>query len=411
MCKGWKDDYACGHIDSHFTSFCPEKCSMPKNGPTTYLDTACQKCDPKPPRKSEERRVELMARFFGPDCVRETPDIDGTESVQSSAPPSPISASFIGCTRTCNQRRRDSYSDSDDGGRERSYIADDGKVIQTEYTLINGHNALITHRRDPKDVDPQLLAKLQAKRQKNLAKLEATERRRRLKEQEAKERFNRDQNVKREVRRGSRSEGSKKVHFTMSREDYAVCRGTDNLTQAENAMREIRITPKTEHAQGTRSTSDTRNMKQHGVKDNPSHTPGDKRPTKPHRRNEETRTVEDYRNEGMKLVQVLLEKKRKEIAEAEKEKRKELEEAKKKKLEEAEIINEIVKRSSQVVKEKKKAAKSFSERLDKTARLRETPAVERGEDHESAIAPEPELCHCQSVRRRPKHDSLRDLFR
>ncbi|KAI1268844.1 hypothetical protein F5Y18DRAFT_439436 [Xylariaceae sp. FL1019] len=398
MCKGWKFDHACGHIDSHYTSFCTEKCSTP-NGPTTYLDTACQQCDPEVPRKTEKRQAELMTRFFGADCVRETQDIDETESVQTSAPPSPISASFFGCRRTFTQRRRDSDSDSDGGGGEKSYIADDGKVIQTRYILINGHYALTTHRMDPKDVDPSLVAKLQAKRQKKLAKLEAMERRRRLKEQEATERLNRDQNVKRAIRRESHSEGMKRTRER-----------TGSLDQAETAIRETKMTHKTEQPKHFRSTSDRGETKKHGVKDKPSQDHTDTR----HRR-AETETSPDVQNEGMKHLQMLLEKERRKIREEEEENRRQLEEQKKipliprgtpEELEEAEILNDIVRRSSQVVKGKKKTARSFSERMERAGRLQENLENKRGEDHDEIAVAQPDPC----VRRRPKHESLRDLF-
>ncbi|KAI8633385.1 hypothetical protein F5Y19DRAFT_490552 [Xylariaceae sp. FL1651] len=203
MCKGSKIEMACGHVETHFSSLCGRKCSSPQ-GPTTYLDTPCPRCDPENiKKKHEDRAAELMTQLMGSrhaeGAVKVTKLTERMKELNLSAhrgvaeakylmhgaPSSPQADAYSGHSWNGKNRNSrapwdpDSDSESDDGRRDTSHLTEDGKhVIQKQYKLINGHWALITFRRELDEVEPLLLIKLQEKREKALAMSEAKKKKR-----------------------------------------------------------------------------------------------------------------------------------------------------------------------------------------------------------------------------------------
>ncbi|KAI1755564.1 hypothetical protein F4782DRAFT_551767 [Xylaria castorea] len=211
MCRGSRAEMLCGHVDTHFSSPCGKKCSSPQ-GVTRYLDKLCPRCDPENTKeKRKARTAELMSQLRHGENQAEIENLTerGNQlnvsmrhgiaearhmmfgaSDSSESPLSPV-VEHKTCTAGRSWGARpssrsgkapwdpDSDSESDDGRRDTSYLTGDGKqVVQKQYKLISGHWALIAYRKELHEVDPYLLAKLRDKRKRELAKVEAKERKR-----------------------------------------------------------------------------------------------------------------------------------------------------------------------------------------------------------------------------------------
>ncbi|KAI8956281.1 hypothetical protein F4801DRAFT_595502 [Xylaria longipes] len=205
----------CGHVETYFSSPCGRKCSSPQ-GVTKQLDKPCTRCDPENRKeKRKARTAELMSQLrhgenedevqslteranqlnlnmqrniaetrrmmYGAANASSTPSSPNTGNQSFTAGRSwgvrPASRSGIRSGKAPWDSGSD--SESDKGRRDTSYLTGDGKhVVQKEYKLINGHFALIAYRKELSEVDPHLLRKLREKREKELAKLEARQRKR-----------------------------------------------------------------------------------------------------------------------------------------------------------------------------------------------------------------------------------------
>ncbi|KAI1183129.1 hypothetical protein F5B17DRAFT_153183 [Nemania serpens] len=205
MCRGTKIEMNCGHVQTHFRALCGQKCSSPQ-GSTTYLDRPCPRCDPENTKKNLGRVVELMAQLRPQESLETIQQLAdagrqinlnmrrniaearylayGTttrSTADHDSPSAPRDESYT-AGRSWGGRApwEDSESDSDSGRRDTTRLSEDMKhVIEKKYKLIAGHLSLISYRRELDEVDPDLLAKLRAKREKELAKERRKEEKRR----------------------------------------------------------------------------------------------------------------------------------------------------------------------------------------------------------------------------------------
>ncbi|KAJ2977496.1 hypothetical protein NUW58_g7793 [Xylaria curta] len=168
MCNGWKAEMLCGHIEKHFNSPCGKKCSSPK-GPTRKLDKLCPRCNPEEAKKKRAARTaELITQFGHKENEAEVQKLtDRAGELNLSMRRGIRDARNIISGNISGNTRSSSDPSSDDS----MYITADGKhVIEKQYTLIGGHWAHVTYRRELDEVDPLILLKLQEKRENQLAK-------------------------------------------------------------------------------------------------------------------------------------------------------------------------------------------------------------------------------------------------
>ncbi|KAI0399368.1 hypothetical protein F4802DRAFT_603034 [Xylaria palmicola] len=200
----------CGHVEYRFTSRCGRKCADPE-GPTTYSDK-CASCDAEDTeQRHRQRAAEIMEQLKQGKRMVELEELieratalssnmrEGVASARRIIK-SPTNSKARGAPQSSKQgmknnkgdkgmhdhaatsspsgsrdrraataagarggraRDADSDSESDDG----NYLTEDGKhVIQKEYQLISGSWAQISYRREPHQVDPDLLLKLRMRR-------------------------------------------------------------------------------------------------------------------------------------------------------------------------------------------------------------------------------------------------------
>ncbi len=128
--------------------------------------------------KTELRTAELMSQLKGEGYEERASKVQnlaerGRELNRS------MQQNLAGARKTTSRKAPwDQDSDSDDGRSDTAYLTPDGReVVQKEYKLINGHWGLITYRKQLHEVDPYLLLKLREKREKEVAKLEAKDKR------------------------------------------------------------------------------------------------------------------------------------------------------------------------------------------------------------------------------------------
>ncbi|KAI0509269.1 hypothetical protein F5B22DRAFT_358293 [Xylaria bambusicola] len=159
MCQGSERGRLCGQ---------PQKCASPP-GSMVSLDTDYSDYD----QKLMKRTAELMSQLRLEEGATNVKNlVDRGNTVSKSMHENLVQTqNMISCKAPWDPN---SDSDSDAGNRDTAHLTPDGtEVIQKEYVLINGHYALITYRKQLKDVDPYLLLKLRQKREKEVAKWEA----------------------------------------------------------------------------------------------------------------------------------------------------------------------------------------------------------------------------------------------
>ncbi|KAI1430639.1 hypothetical protein GGR50DRAFT_181288 [Xylaria sp. CBS 124048] len=169
MCQGSKIRMACGHVEAYVSRPCRLDCST-LQGPTQKLNRLCPRCEVASAQQA--RRDELKALLL----AGEQP-----VSAQLNTPSSHSSRTHDNVWGAPWQ------ANTNEPDEELYYLTDDGThVIQKKYVTINGHEAMITCRRELREIDAALLSKLREVRDKKLAKERAREMRRALNEDDLK---------------------------------------------------------------------------------------------------------------------------------------------------------------------------------------------------------------------------------